>query len=80
MNLKAFFVELFDDEELKDYKPKHPRFWHILKVFICSCIATTIMMLVYIEIGHDKGWPRAEQWYTRLYANYNAPWQNNTNE
>lgn len=35
-------------------------------------IAATI---AYIEIGHDKGWKRADVWYTCLHTHHHFPWQ-----
>ena len=31
--------------------------------------------IVYVEIGHDKAWPRADRWYTCLHTHHHFPWQ-----
>lgn len=75
MNIKQALVEVFNDKELLDYKPKHPRFWHFVKHFIIAEILVTILTIAYIEIGHDKGWKRADKWYTCIHTHQHFPWQ-----
>ena len=39
-----------------------------LKAYCISVALTTICMICYIEVGSDKGWPRAESWHTCLHT------------
>ena len=75
MNNKQFLTELFTDEELKNHGLRHPRFWHFVKQFVIVEIITVLLMAAYIEIGHDKGWKRADVWYTCLHTHKHFPWQ-----
>ena len=75
MNIKSFLEQVFTDEDLQNYKPNHPRFWHYLKVYIICCAITTFLTIGYVEIGHDKGWNRADTWYTCLHTHHHFPWQ-----
>lgn len=75
MNVKQFLIELFTDENLQNYKPRHPRVLHFMKHFVIVELLTVAMMAAYIEIGHDRGWNRAEVWYTCLHTHKHFPWQ-----
>ena len=39
-----------------------------LKAYCISVALTTICMFCYIEVGSDKGWPRAESWHNCLHT------------
>ena len=36
--------------------------------YCISVALTTICMFCYIEVGSDKGWPRAESWHNCLHT------------
>lgn len=75
MNFKESMQKLFEDEELTNYKPKRPRFWQIVRNFIICCAITDMLMIGYIEFGHDRGWKRADAWYTCIHTHNHFPWQ-----
>ena len=52
-----------------------PRLKSVILHYLIALLFTTAVTLTYIEIGHDKGWPRAEVWYTCLYTHHHFPWQ-----
>lgn len=35
--------------------------------FLVIYIMTAIVLVCYFEIGHDKGWPKADQMYVRFH-------------
>lgn len=74
MKIKEYLIEVFDGEDICNYELRHPRFWHYVKQFIIVEIITVLIMTAYIEIGHDKGWKRAEVWYTCLHTHIHFPW------
>ncbi len=43
------------------------RIWHFVKLYVCFIILTSLFQFAYIEIGHDRGWSHAEQWYTYIH-------------
>jgi len=75
MNVKQIFMEIFNDKELLDFKPKHPRFWRFVNHFIIAQVFVVLIMFAYIELGHDKGWMRADVWYTCIHTHHHFPWQ-----
>lgn len=75
MNNKQFLTELFTDEEFSNHGLRHPRFWHYVKQFIIVEAITVLLMSAYIEIGHDRGWKRADVWYTCIHTHHHFPWQ-----
>ena len=75
MNIKSFLEEIFNDEEIQNYKPRYSRFWRVLRSFIICCVISTFLMIAYIEIGHNKGWKRADVWYTCIHTHHHFPWQ-----
>ena len=75
MTLKQALVEIFKDEELKNNITKHPRILHYLNMYFVCLAVTTFMTIGYVEIGHDKAWPRADRWYTCLHTHHHFPWQ-----
>ena len=76
MKLNEYIREFFIDEEFPDYTPKHPKFWRMMRNFIICCAITNILMFGYIEFGHDRGWKRADVWYTCIHAHNHFPWHN----
>ena len=43
--------------------------------YLIVLLFVTAAAIVYVEIGHDKAWPRAERWYTGLHTYHHFPWQ-----
>ncbi len=67
MKVKELIREIVADEE-DDYCPSiGQRIWHFVKLYVCFLILTALFQLVYIEIGHDKGWQHAERWYNCIH-------------
>ncbi len=66
MNMKKLMNELVADEEQNCRTSVRQRIWYYTKQYLLFLIMTVIFQLVYIEIGHDKGWPYAERWYTYI--------------
>lgn len=75
--IKQALVEIFNDKELLNYEPKHPCLWRFIKHFIIAQALVVAMTYAYIEIGHDRGWIRADVWYTCLHTHNHFPWQKN---
>lgn len=75
MNIKSFLTEIFNDEEIQNYKPRYPRFWRVIRNFIICCVISNILTIAYIEIGHNKGWKRADVWYTCIHTHHHFSWQ-----
>lgn len=75
MKIKEYLVEAFDGENINNHGLRHPRFWHYVKIFTIVEIITVLLMSAYIEIGHDKGWKRADVWYTCTHTHHHFPWQ-----
>ena len=75
MNIKSFLTEIFNDEEIQNYKPRYKRFWRVIRNFIICCVISNILMIAYIEIGHNKGWKRADVWYTCIHTHHHFLWQ-----
>lgn len=42
---------------------------------LMCCAITDILMFGYIEFGHDRGWKRADVWYTCIHTHNHFPWQ-----
>ena len=70
MDIKSALKEIFNDEEALNYKTTHSRFWHMVRNFLICCAICDLLMIAYIEIGHDKGWKRANVWYTCLHTHH----------
>ena len=75
MDIKSALKEIFNDEEALNYKTTHSRFWHMVRNFLICCAICDLLMIAYIEIGHDKGWKRADVWYTCIHTYHHFPWQ-----
>lgn len=75
MTLKLTLIDLFEGEENKNYELKHKKFWRFMIHLLIVQALCVVMMAAYIEIGHDKGWKRADVWYTCLHTHYHFPWQ-----
>ena len=75
MILKQIFIELFEGKDANIQELKHKKFWHFMARFAIAQALCIIMMMAYIEIGHDKGWKRADVWYTCLHSHNHFPWQ-----
>jgi len=75
MNIKETIMEIFNDEEAFNYKPKHPRLWRFIKQLIIVQTLVVAMTVAYIEFGHDRGWKRADVWYTCIHTHHHFPWQ-----
>lgn len=72
---KQYLTDIFDNAEDLDYKLKHKRQWIFLVRFAIIELLVVLLMAAYIEIGHDKGWKRADVWYTCLHTHKHFPWQ-----
>ncbi len=66
MKMKELMREIVSEEKDSCLSVRQ-RIWHFVKLYVCFLILTAIFQLVYIEIGHDKGWPHAERWYTYIH-------------
>lgn len=75
MKIKEYLIETLDGEDIRNCELRHPRFWHYVKQFIIMEIIIVLFMAAFIEIGHDKGWKRAEVWYTCVHTHQHFPWQ-----
>lgn len=66
--IRKFLVELVTEEE---QNPAPLRFGKKIRSFFIRLMAyvviMTFVMLLYINVGHERGWPRAERWYHALY-------------
>lgn len=71
MTIRQALVELFNYEEILNYKPKHHRFWR----FVNHIIIAQTLAVIYIDVGHDKGWKRADVWYNCLHTHNPFLWQ-----
>ena len=76
MTIKETLIDLFEGEEVKNSELKHKKFWRFMIRFVIIQALCVILMMAYIEIGHDKGWKRADVWYTCLHTHNHFPWQN----
>jgi len=67
MVTKEFFAELFSglEQPHKDWKERAK---HLCWLWLLTLVVNTIILIGYIEVGHDKGWPRAERWYERIHS------------
>lgn len=72
---KQYLTDIFDNAEDLDYKLKYKRQWIFLVRFAIIELLVVLLMAAYIEIGHDKGWKRADVWYTCLHTHKHYPWQ-----
>ena len=70
MNIKESLSEIFKDEETLNYTPKKMKFWHMVRNFLICCAICDLLMIAYIGFGHDKGWKRADVWYTCLHTHH----------
>ena len=68
MNIKSSLGRGLHDEDLQNDKPRHSRCRHYLKVYVICCAVSAFLAVGYAEMGHDKGWNRAESWYARLHT------------
>lgn len=75
MKIKEYLIETFNGEDVRGYNLHHPLFWQFVMKFIIIQALTVALMTAYIEIGHDKGWKRADVWYTCLHTHQHFPWQ-----
>lgn len=75
MKIKEYLIEAFGGEDIRNHELRHPRFWHYVKQFVIVETITVILTMAYIEVGHDKGWKRADVWYTCLHTHKHFPWQ-----
>lgn len=75
MKIKEYLIEAFDGEDIRNHELHHPCFWHYVKQFVIVEATTVLLMVAYIEIGHDKGWKRADVWYTCIHTHKHFPWQ-----
>lgn len=75
MKIKEYLIEAFDGEDIRNHELCYPRFWHYVKLSVIVEAITVLLMAAYIEIGHDRGWNRAEVWYTCLHTHKHYPWQ-----
>lgn len=75
MNVKQTFMDIFNEKDPQDYKPKHPRFWRFVNHLIIAQVLVAVMMFAYVELGHDRGWMRADVWYTCIHTHHHFPWQ-----
>lgn len=67
-DLRNFLTELVEDSAETPAK-SHSVSQRIWK-FLCQCLACAMLSVVvlgiYTKYGHDRGWPRAEQWHQYL--------------
>ena len=68
MNIKQILTELFTEEELQDNKPRHQRLLQLMMHIVVFVVLAVVMLVAYCEIGHDRDWPRAEAWNTRIHT------------
>jgi len=47
----------------------------LLVKYLIAQVLVAVMMFAYIELGHDKGWMRADVWYTCIHTHHHFPWQ-----
>lgn len=77
MNISKTIQELIVEEVQDDKKISNGAYlWHLPRLFACSFAISVVVMLGYVEIGHDKGWKRADIWHTCLHTHHHFPWQN----
>ncbi len=66
MKIKDLMREIVSEEKVSCLSVRQ-RIWRFVKLYFCFLILTALFQLAYIEIGHDKGWPHAERWYTCIH-------------
>lgn len=75
MKIKEYLIEAFDGDDIRNHELRYPRFWHYVKLFVIVEAITVLLIAAYIEIGHEKGWKRADVWYTCLHTHKHFLWQ-----
>lgn len=75
MKIQDYLIEAFEGENISNQELRHPRFWHYVKQLIIAEAITVLLMAAYIEIGHERGWKRADTWHTCLHTHKHFPWQ-----
>ncbi len=66
MKLKELMREVVSEEKEKRLSVRQ-RICRFAKLYMCFLVMTAVFQFVYIEIGHDKGWPYAERWYNCIH-------------
>ncbi len=66
MKLKELMREVVSEEKEKRLSVRQ-RILHFVKLYVCCLILTSLFLLAYIEIGHNRGWSQAERWYTYIH-------------
>lgn len=52
-----------------------PMLKSVILHYLIAQLLVIAATFAYVEIGHDKGWPRAEVWHTCLHTHHHFPWQ-----
>lgn len=64
--VRQFLMELFTGVDLDPATPRVAKKLRIVIVMISLIVAFDAIMLFYIFVGHERGWPRAEKWYNTV--------------
>lgn len=75
MKIKEYLIGTFVGNAIRNHGSRHPHFLHYVRRFIIMEAIIVLLMAAYVEIGHDKGWKRADVWYTCLRTHKHFPWQ-----
>ena len=54
---------------------KCPKLKKVLVHYLIVQVLVIVVTVAYVEIGHDKGWKRADTWYTCLHTHHHFLWQ-----
>lgn len=72
MKIKEILQEFLHEEEPQD--PKLSKILCFMKMYIICWLLSVLIIFSYAEIGHAKGWQRAEKWHTYLHTYKFIPW------
>lgn len=57
------------------FEGRWPKLKRLLWKYLLIQLIVIVLTIAYVEIGHDKGWKRADAWYTCLHTHHHFPWQ-----